>query len=214
MKETKTRSYPASLPRPFIAALNEYRNSALPILKVVNSSPLITVSGEIIDGEGLDRDTGIFHHIDARLRACLPTDTPTDDDVRRAVDFLLNEWLVDVALDDTGKFVVIMLALSLIERSLLPERPAFFIVAGLRGSGKTTLAHMVAMAVLGHEAPATSWSDIDEERKKALFSLLRQGVPFVVWDNIRRGEAVSCPHIEASLTSQQTNRSNSWGVPD
>ena len=96
-----------------------------------------------------------------------------------------------------------MLALSLIERSLLPERPAFFIVAGLRGSGKTTLAHMVAMAVLGHEAPATSWSDIDEERKKALFSLFRQGVPFVVWDNIRRGEAVSCPHIEASLTSQQ-----------
>ena len=203
MMETRTHIYPASLPRPFIAGLNEYRNSALPILKVVNSSPLITVSGEIIDGEGLDRDTGIFHHIDARLRACLPTDTPTDDDVRRAVDFLLNEWLVDVALDDTGKFVVIMLALSLIERSLLPERPAFFIVAGLRGSGKTTLAHMVAMAVLGHEAPATSWSDIDEERKKALFSLLRQGVPFVVWDNIRRGEAVSCPHIEASLTSQQ-----------
>ena len=62
---------------------------------------------------------------------------------------------------------------------------------------------MIAMAVLGHNAPATSWSDIDEERKKALFSLLRQGVPFVVWDNIRRGEAVSCPHIEASLTSEQ-----------
>ncbi|MSP75402.1 MAG: hypothetical protein EXR12_04635 [Rhodospirillaceae bacterium] len=203
MKETKTRSYPASLPSPFIAGLNEYRNSALPILKVVNSSPLITASGETIDGEGLDRETGIFHHIDARLRSCLPTDTPADDDLRRAVDFLLNEWLVDVALDDSGKFVVIMLALSLVERSLLPERPAFFIVAGLRGSGKTTLAHMVAVAVLGHEAPATSWSDIDEERRKALFSLLRQGVPFVVWDNIRRGEAVSCSHIEASLTSQQ-----------
>ncbi|MEI6541206.1 MAG: hypothetical protein WCO86_17030, partial [Planctomycetota bacterium] len=46
-------------------------------------------------------------------------------------------------------------------------------------------------------------SDNDEERKKALFSIFRQGVPFVVWDNIRRGEAVSCPHVEASLTSPE-----------
>jgi hypothetical protein len=203
--KTQKRIYAGSLPRPFITALNEYKGSALPVLKVVNSSPLITVSGEIIDGEGLDRDTGIFHHIDAPLRSCLPSDTPTDDDARQAVDFLFNQWLVDVALDDTGKFVVIMLALSLIERSLIAERPAFFIVAGLRGSGKTTLAHMVAMAVLGHVAPATAWSDHDEERKKALFSILRQGVHFVVWDNIRRGQEVSCPHIEAALTSPQMN---------
>jgi hypothetical protein len=198
---TLTQTYPASLPRPFITALNEYQNSALPVLKVINSSPLITASGEIIDGEGLDRDTGIFHQIDAPLRSCLPKDTPSNDDVRRAIRFLCDEWLVDVALDHTGKYVTIMLALSLIERSLLPERPAFFIVAGLRGSGKTTLAHMIATAVLGHAAPAASWSDVDEERKKALFSIFRQGIPFVVWDNIRRGEAVTCPHAEASLTS-------------
>ena len=201
--ETKKGSYSASLPRPFITALNEYKNSKLPVLRVINSSPLVTASGEIIDGEGLDRDTGIFHHIDPRLRSCLPDDTPSDEEVRQALDFLLNEWLVDVALDDAGKLVVIMLALSLIERSLLPERPAFFLVAGLRGSGKTTLAHMIAMAVLGHPASATGWSDHDEERKKALFSIFRQGVPFVVWDNIRRGEAVSCPHVEASLTSPE-----------
>lgn len=201
--ENKYQSYPACLPPPFITALNEYKNSMLPLLRVINSSPLITVSGGVIDGEGLDRDTGIFHHIDPRLRSCLPDDTPSDDEVRQAVTFLLDEWLVDVALDDAGKLVVILLALSLIERSLLPERPAFFLVAGLRGSGKTTLAHMIAMAVLGHAASATGWSDHDEERKKALFSILRQGVPFVVWDNIRRGAPVSCPHVEASLTSPE-----------
>ena len=38
---------------------------------------------------------------------------------------------------------------------------------------------MVAMAVLGHEAPATSWSDIDEERKKALFSLFAKECPLL-----------------------------------
>jgi hypothetical protein len=42
-----------------------------------------------------------------------------------------------------------------------------------------------------------------EERKKALFSYLRQGVASLVWDNIARGSTISCPHIEAALTSPE-----------
>jgi hypothetical protein len=36
-----------------------------------------------------------------------------------------------------------------------------------------------------------------------LFSYLRQGVACLAWDNIVRGSAISCPHIEASLTSPE-----------
>ena len=98
-----------------------------------------------------------------------------------------------------------MLALTLIERALLPERPAFFVTAGQRGGGKTTLVNMITLAALGRRAAAAAWSENSEERKKALFSYLRQSVASVVWDNIPRGAAISCPHIEAALTASETS---------
>jgi len=94
-----------------------------------------------------------------------------------------------------------MLALTLIERALLPERPAFFVTAGQRGGGKTTLVIMITLAALGRRAAAAAWSENSEERKKALFSYLRQSLACVVWDNIPRGAAISCAHIEAALTA-------------
>jgi hypothetical protein len=161
------------------------------------------MSAQVIDGVGLDRKTGLFHRIDPVLRACVPPSPPSEDDVRAALRYLLDEWLVDVALDLVGKCVAIMLALTLIERGLLPERPAFFVKAGQRGGGKTTLVGMIMMGVFGRRAAAAAWSDAREERKKALFSYLRQSVAYVVWDNINRGAAISCPHIEAALTASE-----------
>jgi hypothetical protein len=96
-----------------------------------------------------------------------------------------------------------MLALTLLQRALLPERPAFFVTAGQRGGGKTTLVLMIMMAILGRRAAAASWSDNVEERKKALFSYMRQCVAALVWDNIARGATISCPHIEAALTAAE-----------
>jgi hypothetical protein len=157
----------------------------------------------VIDGVGLDRATGLVHRIDPVLRACLPDCEPTAEEIKQSLDFLLDEWLVDVALDRAGKCVAILLALTLMQRALLPERPAFFVVAGQRGGGKTTLINMIIAAVLGRCAAAAAWSDSVEERKKALFSYLRQGVAALAWDNIARGSTISCPHIEAALTAPE-----------
>jgi hypothetical protein len=113
--------------------------------------------------------------------------------------------LVDVALDRVGKCIAIMLALTLIERAVLEGRPAFFVTAGQRGGGKTTLVIMITLAALGRRAAAAAWSEKSEERKKALFAYLRQSLACLVWDNIPRGAAISCPHIEAALTSAETS---------
>ena len=195
--------YFAALPMPFIKALVEYPNSAIPVVRAINTAPLITASGRVIDGAGLDRSTGMVHRIDPVLRRCLPDGKPTDEEIKQSLKFLMDEWLVDVALDHAGKCVAILLALTLLQRALLPERPAFFVTAGQRGGGKTTLVNMIIAAVLGRRAAAASWSDNTEERKKALFSYLRQSVAALVWDNIARGANISCPHIEAALTASE-----------
>ena len=203
--EKKNTSYFGALPGPFVTALMQFSPSGIPVVRAINTAPLVTTSGQVIDGVGLDRETGLVHRIDPLLRACVPQNPPTEQDVRAAVTYLFDEWLVDVASDEVGKAIAIMLAMTLIERALLPERPAFFVTAGQRGGGKTTLVNMITLAALGRQAAAAGWSDSSEERKKALFSYLRQGVACLAWDNISRGSAISCPHIEAALTASETS---------
>jgi hypothetical protein len=117
------------------------------------------------------------------------------------MEFLTDEWLIDVAADYAGKCALIAAALTIIERSLLPDRPAFFVTAGRRGGGKTTTLIMLIMAVMGIWPSAAAWSTNEEERRKALLSYLLYGVPYILWDNIPRGMQISCPHIEKSCTA-------------
>jgi hypothetical protein len=195
--------YSAAQPRAFVDALMQYSVSTMPVARAINTAPLVSMSGNIIDGVGLDRGTGLVHRIDPLLRACIPSTPLSEQEVQGALKFVLDKWLVDVALDPVGKCLAIMLALTLIERGLLPERPAWFVTAGQRGGGKTTLVNMITLAALERRAAAAAWSENPEERKKALFSYLRQGVAALVWDNIARGSAISCPHIEAALTASE-----------
>jgi hypothetical protein len=101
-----------------------------------------------------------------------------------------------------GKCVLIALALSIVERVLFPQRPIFFVTAGLRGGGKTTVLMMIAMAATGIKAAAAAWSSDPDERKKALFSYLLEALPVLIWDNIPRGATIGCPHIERASTAE------------
>jgi hypothetical protein len=100
-----------------------------------------------------------------------------------------------------GKCILIAAALTIIERSLLPDRPAFWVTAGRRGGGKTTTIIMLLTAVTGIRPAAAAWSPNEEERRKALLAYLLEALPAIVWDNIPRGSHIGCAHIEKSCTS-------------
>jgi hypothetical protein len=197
------KGYEASLPPPFIDALDELADTGIPTIRAINTAPIVRLDGTLIDGDGLDRDSGLYHVIDPLLRQCVPQVTPTNEDVRAALRFICDEWLVDVATDFSGKLTIVLLSLTLIQRALLEARPAFFVVAGRAKAGKTTVAQMCSVAIFGTAAPGANWSDSEEERRKTLFSFYRQGIPCVLWDNIKRGAAICCPHIERSLTEHK-----------
>jgi hypothetical protein len=78
----------------------------------------------------------------------------------------LERRLVDVNADMTSKLLALMLCLSMIERVLLKERPAWFATAGHRGGGKTTLVVMLTMEIFGRLAAAAAWSDNEAERRR------------------------------------------------
>ena len=194
---------PVHLGMPFVKHYLHRHDGALPVVAAVASLPMVLLGGAILSGHGLARERGIVFRVPGELEKLLPTIRDcTPSAVAESMRFLADEWFCDVKADYAGKCVLIAAALTIIQRLLLPERPAFFITAGQRGGGKTTTANMIAIAILGRRASAAAWSPNDEERRKALLAYLGEGVPLIVWDNIPRGAAISCPSIEKALTAE------------
>jgi hypothetical protein len=190
------------LPMQFVRHYMRRHDGALPTVVAISTAPLVLADGHLLAPSGLDRLRGIQFIIPPELRAAVPQPQDcTPERVKEAMEFLCNEWLVDVSTDQVGKSLLIAAALTLIERSLMPERPCFFVTAGRRGNGKTTTIIMLIMAVTGIMPAASAWSSNEDERRKALMAQLIQGVAYILWDNIPRGLQITCPHIERSCTA-------------
>jgi hypothetical protein len=190
------------LPSAFVHHYMKRDDGALPTLVAVSTLPLVLADGNVLAEDKFDHLRGIDFHIQPETAAVVASPgTITDDDIERAMRFLSEEWLVDVATDHAGKCTIIAAALTIIERALLDQRPAFFVTAGRRGGGKTTTLIMLVKAVTGIWPAAAAWSTNEEERRKALLAYFMYGVPYILWDNIARGTQISCPHIEKSCTA-------------
>lgn len=197
---------PAALNPIFVRNYMKWRDSKLPVCTAIVTSPLVLPDGTLLAMQGLDRERGILFRLQPELLALLPRpEDCTPEAAAEALRFLTDDWFCDVATDYAGKCILIATALTILERAVLEERLALFVTAGQRGSGKTTVLQMLLLAATGHPAAAAAWSPNEEERRKALFSYLSEGVPAVVWDNIPRGLTVSCPSIEKSLTSMKSS---------
>lgn len=189
---------------PFVRAYASWEESALPRVNGIATIPMVLPNRELKSGIGLDRELNLIFDVERELQATLEDlDLVSLDEATKAFQWLCDEWLSDVDTDIAGKAIIIAMALTIIERHLLPQKPAFFVTAAQRGSGKTTALNMVSTAVTGSMASAASWSFDDEERRKGVFSYLREGAAMVIYDNVPRGSSLSCPTIERVLTSPE-----------
>ena len=178
-------------------------DDALPTVMAIATAPIVLADGKLMAAEDeFNRDFGIHFKIQREVMALLPNPAEcTAEAARKAMKFLVDEWLCDVATDNTGKYVLVAAALSIIERSLLPERPVFFVTAGRSKAGKTTT---LTDADHGGDRPTPRGVGVvrcnEEERRKSLLSYFLHGVPYILWDNIPKGRQIACPHIEKSCT--------------
>jgi hypothetical protein len=203
IRKTKKDERAVAPPAKFVTHYLKYRRSKLPRVHAALTMPLVLPDGTLLTRNGLDRKRRAVFRIDPALLPFIPgTKDCTGAAVEEAFEFLADEWLCDVATDLEGKCVLIALALTIVERILLPARPLFFVTAGLRGGGKTTALMMIALAAIGNKAAAAAWAADPGERKKALFSYLLEALPFLVWDNIPRGTMIACPHLERASTAE------------
>jgi hypothetical protein len=194
--------HPVHLPTAFVKHFHCRSDDVLPTVSAIATLPIVLPDGTLLAKRGLDRERGIVFRVPKHLLSYIPSrEHCTPGAVAAAMRFLTDDWLCDISTTYAGKCILIAAALTVIERSVLNERPAFFVTAGRRGGGKTTALIMLLMAVTGIRPSAAAWSPNEEERRKSLLSYLIEGLPAIIWDNIPRGLSLGCPHIEKSCTT-------------
>ena len=185
-----------------VKAYAKRNDGVLSFLAAIATQPIVLADGEVIGRESkYDRKRGIQFIVSDDVASTVPTpEQCTPEAVAKAMEYLTETWLVDVNTTYFGKCVAIATAMTIMERSLLPERPVFGFKAGRRESGKTTLIKMIILAVTGTKPSGSPWSADVNERRKAIMSYFLSGVSYILWDNIPKGSQISCPHIELSCS--------------
>jgi hypothetical protein len=194
---------PVQYPTNFVRHYMTRTDQVLPYLVAINTLPVVLGDGTLWAPDGLDRKYGTAFLIEPAVRELMPRYPSSKEDIAQMMKFLCDEWLVDVATNFTGKCVLLSSGMTIIERTLIEDRPVFFTTAGKRGTGKTTTQKMIIEAITNMAAIAAAWSPNDEERRKALMAYLMQGLLYILWDNIKRNTAITCPHIEKACTAAQ-----------
>ncbi len=143
--------------------------------------PVRRASGEItLLPEGYDAESLTFT---ATCGIELP-DLPLEE-ARQVIENVLKEF--GFADPGRSKAVVISAMLTVFGIGLLPPLalpPAFIFLANREGAGKTLLAKVCTIPVLGY-APTAAWPRNDEEMDKRLLVSVMTGLPVLVLDNVR-----------------------------
>lgn len=172
-------------------------------LAAVSTAPTMRPNGTVLQTPGYDAATAILYW--PTLPFAEVADEPSRDDARNAAEAIL-----DLAVDfpfaesDNGANRSAWLAavLTLAARhAIMGPCPLFAVDGNTPGAGKSRLVDLAMMIVHGTKAARSSISNKDEELRKQITSLLLEGSPAALFDNIQSGGRFGGPAFDALLTS-------------
>jgi len=170
-------------------------------LSGVITAPTLRLDGTMLDTPGYDHATQLVLYLAPNSFQFEVPDNPTVEDCRVAFDVLWYPFRSFPFADRIDCAVMLAALLTAVIRSVLPTAPAFAFDAPVQGAGKTLLARCVS-GLAGDAKPSVHpHVYAEDEIRKRLFALLRQGASSLVWDNVL-GEFDSAS-MAAFLTSPE-----------
>lgn len=160
-------------------------------LRAVCDFPVLRPDGSIFSQNGYDPLTGVFCELSHQYH---PLDLP---DAIKA----LNDVVCDFPFStDAHKAAWLASLLTPIARFAFDgPAPLFLIDANERGVGKTLLARITGLAVLGRSMPVIGFSKDAEELRKLITSIAIAALPVALFDNLTG--PFGSPVIDRLLTS-------------
>lgn len=168
-------------------------------LRGLVTAPVLKPDGTILDAPGYDVSSGLLYESDGQSYA-IPQ-TPSLGDARNAVDSI-NQLVRDFPFakpEHRSAFLAGFLT-PLARFAFDGPSPLFLFDANTRGSGKSLLTDLIAIAATGRVMPRMSNSDDDNEMRKRITSIALGGDLLVSLDNIGGGSTLGCDSLDSALT--------------
>lgn len=202
-KYNKTESLwkPFDCSRDYAIAAATYarQNKIIPeLLAVVRHPVLNPYNGRLISMEGYDPEIRLLLWLNGHDFPTIP-ETPTLEQCRAAADALFYPFKNFPFVDPVSGGVFIAMILTGLMWALLPTAPGFAISATCPGTGKTLLARCAALFIGITSPPVMPGNGSDDELKKKLLAVLREGAQALIFDNLNG--VIHSDGLCAALTS-------------
>lgn len=158
----------------------------VPVLRGLVGAPLLRPNGLSVlpPARGYDPESGFYLTIAPPADYTEPPDRPTRADALAALETLkecISTWPF---VSDADHAAAVAAIITAILRRLFPAAPIFVITAYAAGTGKSTLADVLAIIANNRRAPVMAYPDDQAELEKRLSALILAGESMVVLDNI------------------------------
>jgi hypothetical protein len=197
-----------ALPGYVVAAVRGHRGAWLPGLSRVATAPFFArdAGGDarLVHGDGYDAQSEGFSAGSFWVRRMGPGEGLA----------LVDELIADFPFESPGdRAHALAFALSPIVRDLVRGPvPMTVFEAPSPGTGKSLLMQVLATAATGRAVEPTPMSSQEDERRKAMGSMLQEGRPVVLLDNVRGH--LHDPALEGVLTAYPTWSDRRMGGQD
>ena len=175
-------------------------NLAMPRIDRIVSAPVFAVDGSFDSTPGYQPTAGVFFAPPPGLEVPPIPTTPSAEDVGDALVLIYDDLLVDFPFADAASRAHALAGMLLpFARNMIEgPTPMHLIDAPARGSGKTLLAHVMALPSAGTTAVASE-ARSEEEWRKRVGSFLSTGPQVVLIDNLKKH--LDSAALDAVLTS-------------
>ncbi|MGW5642216.1 hypothetical protein ACWEV3_11020 [Saccharopolyspora sp. NPDC003752] len=172
----------------------------LPVLRRIISTPVLRPDGTLLQRPGYDPATGFLLATRAHLDPV--PERPTAEQVEESRQFLLERFLRDFPWRtpaDRANYLGLLVT-PIIRPFTRALSPFGVIDATMPGSGKTILSGCVGLLV-GQRV--MTWTDSEDELRKAITTVLADQVGVVVYDNLEEGAVINSA-VLARLVTERT----------
>ncbi|MFI0470941.1 hypothetical protein ACH347_43355 [Saccharopolyspora sp. 5N102] len=172
----------------------------LPVLRRIISTPVLRPDGTLLQQPGYDEATGFLLAGRAHLEPV--PERPTAAQVEQAREFLLERFLHDFpwrSAADRANYLALLVT-PIIRPFTRALSPFGVIDATMPGSGKTILSGCVGLLV-GQRV--LTWTDSEDELRKAITTVLADQVGVIVFDNLEEGAVINSA-VLARLVTERT----------
>lgn len=173
---------PLSFALSYAARVGDWR---LPVLRGVVECPTLRSDGTVLSAEGYDSASGLILDTGGATFGVVP-DAPSRGDAVAALGLLRGVLEGFPFVDAGSRSVALSAILTAVCRKSLRTAPLHGFSAPTMATGKSLLADVVAIIATGRDAPVMSQGEDNEDDRKRLLSILMQGDPVVVIDNVTK----------------------------